>query len=176
MKKLLVSAGALVALAATATPAYAVPAESDATARVEILRALQLTSEGNLDLKTIVLSGPAGFSATVGVNQAGDDNCDGASGDVTCSGDMTPATYRLIGSNDKMVSVSVASTLALENQTNTSAPDLTLNVDAPSDPIDLGENGDDTGVTFSIGGSVDLTDATVDGVYQGTFAVTAEYD
>ena len=176
MKKLLVSAGAIVALATTATPAYAVPAESNATATVEILRALRLMSEGNLNLQTVVLSGTAPFTATVGVNQAGDDNCDGNSGDVTCSGDMVPATYRLIGANDKMVSVSVPSTLELANQTDITAAPLTLNVDAPIDSIDLGPDGSDIGVTFNIGGSVDVTDTTADGVYQGTFAVTAEYD
>jgi hypothetical protein len=174
MKKLLVSASALVALAVTATPAYAVPATSDATATVRVLRALQLTSEQDLNLQTIVLSGPAGFAATVGVDQAGARNCDGNSGDVTCSGTMTPATYRVIGANDQMVSINVASTLALENQTDTSAPDLTLNVSAP-DEIDLGPDGATDGVAFNIGGSVNVSDTTADGVYVGEFAVEADY-
>ena len=93
MKKLLVSAGALAAVAVTATPAHAVPATSDATATVRVLRPLSLASEQDLNLQTIVLSGPAGFAATVGVDQAGNPDCDGGSGDVTCSGTMTPATY-----------------------------------------------------------------------------------
>ncbi|HYI43075.1 MAG TPA: DUF4402 domain-containing protein [Sphingomicrobium sp.] len=174
MKKLLVSAGALAALAVTATPAHAVPASTDATATVRVLRALQLAAEEDLDLQTIVLSGPAGFSATVGVNQAGVADCDGGSGDVTCSGTMTPATYRVIGANNQMVSINVASTLALDNTSDPAAPDLILDVDAP-DEIDLGDDGASTGVTFNIGGSVDVTDTTADGVYVGEFAVEADY-
>ena len=174
MNKLFVSASVLAALAVTATPANAVPAESDALASVRVLRPLQLTSEQDLNLQTIVLSGPAGFAATVGVDQAGNPDCDGASGDVTCSGTMTPATYRLIGANDQMVSITVASTLALDNTSDALAPDLTLNVDAPTE-IDLGPDGSTEGVTFNIGGSVDVTDTTADGLYQGTFAVTADY-
>ena len=174
MKKLLVSASALVALAVTATPAHAAPATSDATATVRVLRALQLAAEQNLNLQTIVLSGPAGFAATVGVDQNGNPDCDGNSGDVTCSGIMTPATYRVIGANDQTVSINVASTLALENQTDNTAPDLTLDVDAPTE-VELGPNGSTDGVTFNIGGSVDVTDSTVDGVYVGEFAVEADY-
>ena len=71
MKKLLISASALVALAVTATPANAVPATADATASVRVLRPLSLTSEANLTLPTVVLSGAAPFSATVGVAQDG---------------------------------------------------------------------------------------------------------
>lgn len=174
MKKLITAAGALVALAVTATPAYAVPATSDATATVRVLRALQLASENDLDLQTVVLSGTAPFTATVGVAQDGTPDCDGASGNVTCSGTMEAATYRVIGANDQDVSITVASTLALENQTDTTAPDLTLTVDAPSS-INLGPNGASTGETFNIGGSIDVSDTTVDGVYVGTFAVSADY-
>lgn len=97
MNKLLASASVLVALAATATPASAVPATADATATVRVLRPLSLTSEQNLDLQTVVLSGAAPFSATVGVAQDGTPDCDGGSTNVTCSGTMTPATYRVIG-------------------------------------------------------------------------------
>ena len=174
MKKLLVSAGALAALAVTATPAHAVPATADATATVRVLRPLSLTSEQNLDLQTVVLSGAAPFTATVGVAQDGTPDCDGASGNVTCSGTMTAAIYRVIGANDQDVTISVASTLALANTSDATAPDLTLNVDAPAS-VNLGPDGNSTGVTFEIGGSIDVSDTTADGLYQGTFAVTADY-
>ena len=172
MKKLLVSASALVALAVSATPAYAVPADADATATVRVLRPLSLTSEANLNLQTVVLSGPGAFTATVGVDQEGNPTC-GAG--ATCSGVMTPATYRLIGANDQEVTITVASTLALDNTSDTLAPDLTLTVDAPAS-INLGADGNDEGVTFNIGGSISVTEATADGLYEGTFAVTAEYE
>ncbi|MEJ7776537.1 MAG: DUF4402 domain-containing protein [Sphingomicrobium sp.] len=66
-------------------------------------------------------------------------------------------------------------TLALENTSDTAASDLTLNVDAP-ESVDLGDEGNSTGVTFNIGGSIDVTDSTADGLYEGKFAVTAEYE
>jgi len=174
MKKLLVSASALVALAVTATPAHAVPATTDAKASVRVLRPLQLTATQDLNLETVVLSGAAPFTATVGVDQAGNDNCDGGSGNVTCSGDMVPAVYEVRGAANQDVTITVASTLTLANTTDLTAPSLTLTADAPT-TINLGPNGN-TGVTFSIGGSVDVTDTTVDGVYEGTFDVSVDYE
>jgi hypothetical protein len=41
--------------------------------------------------------------------------------------------------------------------------------------VNLGAAGSTTGVTFSIGGSIVLASTTPDGVYSGTFAVTADY-
>src|SRR5437588_683527 len=38
-----------------------------------------------------------------------------------------------------------------------------------------GAAGSSTGVDFSIGGSITLASTTPDGVYSGTFAVTADY-
>ncbi len=171
MNKLFASASVLVALAATATPANAVPATADATATVRVLRPLALTSEQNLDLQTVVLSGAAPFTAAVGVAQDGTPTCDAT---VTCSGTMTPATYRVIGANDQDVTISVDSTLALVNLNEATAPDLTLAVDAPT-TVNLGADGTTTGVAFNIGGSISVTDTTADGVYEGTFAVTADY-
>ncbi len=172
MNKLFVSASALFALAVTATPAYAVPAESDALASVRVLRALVLTAEEDLNLQTVVLSGAAPFTASVGVAQDGTPSC-GAG--ATCSGTMTPATYRVTGADNQIVTISVDSTLALENQTDTTAPDLVLAVDVPAS-VDLGDDGSTVGMAFNIGGSISVTDSTVDGVYEGTFAVSAEYE
>lgn len=174
MKKLFLSASALVALAVTATPANAVPATADAAAKVRVLRPLQLTSEQDLDLQTVVLSGAAPFTATVGVAQDGTPNCDAGSGNVTCSGTMTPATYRVKGAANQDVTISVASTLALANTSDATAPDLTLAVSAPT-TVTLGADGNSTGVAFNIGGSISVTDTTADGLYEGTFAVTADY-
>jgi hypothetical protein len=41
--------------------------------------------------------------------------------------------------------------------------------------VNLGANGSTTGFTFGIGGSISLDSTTPDGVYTGTFAVTADY-
>ena len=173
MKKALVYAAAVLATAVTSAPAYAVPATSNAQGRVRVLRPLQISSQQNLNLETIVLSGTAPFSATVGVNQAGADNCDGNSGNVTCSGDMVPAIYEIRGAANQVVTISVANTLSLANTTTPAAPALTLAVSAPA-TLNLGATGN-TGTNFSIGGSVTVTDTTVDGQYVGTFNVSADY-
>jgi hypothetical protein len=41
--------------------------------------------------------------------------------------------------------------------------------------VNLGASGSTTGVTFAIGGSITLASTTPDGVYTGTFQVTADY-
>src|SRR4029453_3987422 len=90
------SLGATVAaLAVTATPAMAVPADTDATARVEILKGLTLTSTHNLDLGTVVLSGAGSWTgAVVSIDRDGTFDCDGGSSTkVTCSGAAVEASY-----------------------------------------------------------------------------------
>lgn len=173
MKKVLVYAGAVLAVAVTSVPAYAVPATSNAQGRVRVLRPLQIQGLSDLDLQTIVLSGTAPFSATVGVGQDGTPDCDGGSGNVTCSGTMAPAEYEIRGAANQDVTITVASTLALSNQSDATAPDITLNVDAPAS-INLGPGGN-SGTSFFIGGSVTVTDSTADGQYVGTFNVSADY-
>lgn len=169
MNKLLISAGALTALALTTAPAVAapVPATTDATATARIYTPLTLTSVRDLDLGTIVLSGTGPYTDTVGYDSALAFNC-GAN--LTCSGTTQTAQYEVTGTQGATVNVDVDSTLALVNQTQVS-PDLTLTVYAPAS-VALDVNGE---ATFDIGGEIDVSDTTAEGVYEGTFAVSAEY-
>lgn len=170
MNKLLrmTSLVATVAGLAIATPAVAAPvnATTDANARVEILSGLTLTSTANLDLGTVVLSGAAPFSADVSIDRNGVFSCDGGSGDVTCSGAPVAASYDVTGSPGYNV-VIASGPVSLSNGTDTLI--LTPDHDAV---VPLGAGG---AATFGVGGSVTVTDATPDGVYTGTFAVTADY-
>jgi len=169
MKNALILAGAVAALAFTSTPAaaQAVSATTDATATARIFRPLTLTSTQDLDLGTIVLSGAAPFTDSVSVDQSGVRTC-GAN--LTCSGTPTEAVYAATGTRDQTLTITVAPTLALVNQTQAS-PNLSLAVNAPASAL-LDATGN---VSFGIGGSISVSDTTADGVYQGTFAVTAEY-
>ena len=168
MNKALIFAGAAAALAFTGTAnAAPVSATEDATATARIYTPLTLTSVQDLDLGTIVLSGVAPYTDTISVDQSGSFSC-GAN--VTCSGTTSEAQYSATGTQDQTLTVTVASTLNLVNLTQT-APDLVLDVDAPATALLDGSGA----VTFGIGGSIDVSDTTVDGVYQGTFAVTADY-
>jgi len=169
MNKALIFAGAATALALTSAPAIAAPvaATENATATARIYTPLTLTSVRDLDLGTIVLSGTGAYTDTVGIDQAGDFTC-GAN--VTCSGTTQTAQYEATGTMDQTLTITVPATLALVNQTQTS-PDLTLDVDAPATVV-LDGTGE---VTFDIGGSIDVSDTTADGVYEGTFDVEADY-
>src|SRR5689334_10830189 len=102
MKKL-VLAGAVAALALTATSANAATnATANASGKVRILTPLKLTSTQNFDLGTVVLSGPSGFSTVVGIDQLGALTCDTTK--VTCSGTTSVAKYKLNGTPGAVVS------------------------------------------------------------------------
>lgn len=160
---------ATVAALAVATEAAAVPATTDATARARVLRPLELTSTQNLNLGDIVLSGTGAYTATVSIDRNGAFNCDGGSGNVVCSGTQQRAMYNVRGTNNQVVTIgsgpvtlngSNGGTLTL---TPDHAPTLTLtNSGAP-------------GFDFGVGGSITVSDTTTDGVYTGTFALTANY-
>lgn len=169
MKKVLIFAGAVSALALTAAPAQAATPTQQATATARIVQPLTLAWVQDLDLGTIVLSGTAPYTDTIGITQAGVFSC-GA--DVTCSGTTQTARYSATGTRDQTLTVTVSPTIALVNQTQAS-PNLTLTVDAPAAGSVVLDNTGNT--TFDLGGSISVSDTTVDGVYQGTFDVSADY-
>lgn len=161
---------ATVAGLAIATPAVAVTAVDDADATVEIRKGLTLDAVdgADLDLGVVVLSGAGVWSATVEIDQNGAFDCDGGSGNVTCSGTPTEARYDVTGSAN--YDVDIDSTPV--TMTNGNGDNLTL-TPIHDDVVTL----DGTGaLNFGVGGSIPVTNATPDGVYTGTFAITAEYN
>jgi hypothetical protein len=167
------SLGATVAaLALTATQAAAAPvsATTPATAQARVIRPLQLTSIQDLDLGTIVLTGAAAFSATIAIDRDGNFDCDGGSStNVTCSGTVQEAVYNVRGTNNQVVTI--ASGPVTLTGSNGGTLTLTPDHEATVTLTSSGVPGDD----FGVGGSITVTDTTVDGVYTGTFAVTADY-
>lgn len=167
MNKLLISAGAVAALALSSAPALAATPTTQATATARIVEPLTITSARDMDFGTIVLSGTGPYTDTITMTRAGAVTC---GGNTTCSGTTKSARYTMTGTRDQKVTITVSPTIALVNQTQTS-PDLTLTVDSPA----LATL-DSTGVgAFNIGGSIDVSDTTVDGIYTGTFDVSADY-
>jgi hypothetical protein len=165
----LTALAATAAMALTATQAVAVPAVSNATATARILKPLTLKSTQNLDLGTIVLSGAGAFTATVGIDRNGVFNCDGSSGNVTCSGTVQPASYNVQGTNNQVLDIAAGPV----TMTGSNGGSLTLTPDfAPT--VTLTSSGS-PGVDFGVGGSISVSDTTLGGVYIGTFAVTADY-
>jgi hypothetical protein len=170
MKKVLIFAGAASALALTTAPAQAATPTQQATATARIVQPLSIAWVQDLDLGTIVLSGTAPYTQTVGITQAGVFSCGGAN--LTCSGTPTTARYSATGTRDQTLTITVSNTIPLVNQTQAS-PNLTLTVNKPAvGSVVLDATGN---TTFDLGGSIQVSDTTVDGVYEGTFDVSADY-
>lgn len=167
MTKLLRTTAALAALTVAATPAFAAPVQPNkqATANVIIKKPLTLTWVQDLDLGTITLVGSG--STTVGISKAGVFSCPGT--EVACSGTTQVARYHVTGVNNQVVNVTAGNVTL----TNATADQLLMTVDAPAS-VTLPNSGS-SGTDIDIGGNVTVSGATVDGTYQGTFAVTVNY-
>jgi len=166
MKKLLATAAAFT-LVALSGPAGAVSPASQATANAKIYKPLTISKVQNLDFGVIVLGSGAWAGEVVSISQAGALTCGGGA-NLTCSGSPQVAKYHLVGTNNATVTVSSPGF-------NLTGPGtLAFTPNAPA-TVNLGGTGSTTGVDFSIGGSITLASTTPDGVYSGTFAVTADY-
>jgi hypothetical protein len=163
--------GTIAAVAAAATACFGAPASAasiNAQAKAKVIKPLTIESVQDLDLGTILL-GPGTWSgATVRLSQAGALTCPAP---LTCSGLTQVAIYNVSGSNSQTVVISAPS-VTLVNQTNP-AKTLTLVPDAPA-TLQLTNSGK-PGTDVSIGGAITVDSTTPDGVYAGTFNVTADY-
>jgi hypothetical protein len=118
-----------------------------------------------------VLSGAGAWSgAVVSVDQAGGFSCTNAN--VTCSGNNDEAVYHLAGTNAQTVTITSSATVTLNNLTDGTSS-LVMTVNAPASVVM--PNSGTAGKDFGVGGSITVASNTPDGVYQGTFNVTADY-
>jgi len=171
MNKLIKFASLAAALTLTATPALAVNPNQQAKANAKIIKPLVLTWVKDLDLGTIVLSGAGAWSgAVVSVDQNGNFSCTNAN--VTCSGNNDEAVYHLAGTNQQTVTITASSSITLNNLTD-GVSSLSMTVNAPA-TVTMPNSGT-AGKDFGVGGSITVASNTPDGVYQGTFDVTADY-
>lgn len=166
MNKSIAGAGALLVVM-LASPAAAVSPATQATANAKIYKPLTISKVQNLDFGVIVLGSGSWSGEVVSISQAGALTCGGGT-NLTCSGSPQAAKYHLVGTNNATVTVSSPGF-------NLTGPGtLAFTPNAPA-TVNLGATGSTTGVDFSIGGSITLASTTPDGVYSGTFAVTADY-
>jgi hypothetical protein len=167
MRKNLAALSAAAMLALFSVPAAAVTPLTQATATARIFRPLTIQFQQNLDFGNLVLAGAGTWSGQViAMDQAG--ALTGCGGNVTCSGATTPARYRLIGTNNAIVTISCPSFSLTGPST------LAFTPNAPT-TVNLGAAGSSTGVIFGIGGSITLASTTPEGTYTGNFLVTADY-
>lgn len=167
MRKFLAAFGAAAMLALFSVPAAAVTPLTQATATARIFKPLTIQFQQNLDFGNLVLTGAGTWSGQViSMNQTG--TLTGCGGNVTCSGATTPAQYKLIGTNNAIVTISCPA-FSL-----TGPGTLAFTPNAPA-TVNLGAAGSSTGVIFGIGGSITLASTTPEGTYTGNFLVTADY-
>jgi hypothetical protein len=168
MNKLLISAGAFAGLALS-TPAAAANT-APATATVNIVSPLTLANNTPLDFGTIVANSGAFASEVVHVDMAGVRTCPVT---LTCSGTTVGAAgFTITGSKGQTVVLTMPASVTLNGSVSG-----TLSVDLSSDEPTTNPVLDPvTGTaTFAIGGKLTIPAGTVDGVYQNTFNVTANY-
>lgn len=161
-----IGAGALLVL--LAAPAAAVSPATQASATARVYRPLTISLIQNLDFGTIVLGTGTWSGEVVSMSQAGAVTC-GSGSNLTCSGTPQAAKYQVLGTSNSTVTIG-SPNFNLSN----GAATLAFTPNAPA-TVNLGPAGPVQGVTFSIGGSISLSSTTPDGVYTGTFAVTANY-
>jgi len=138
-----ISFAATVAFAfAGAQASAAVGAGTPATGRAEIIKALTLTAQSNLDLGKIVVWG----NGTITLDTAGGIVC--TAGALTCDATGSPATYKVTGSNNQTVTITKPD-VTLSHQTDATAPALTLKLTGAGTV--LLPNSGATGTTFSLG-------------------------
>jgi hypothetical protein len=169
MKKLLAPLGALALLTLTSTPAAAVSPSSQANARAQIYKPLTISKTQDLNFGTIVLAGASFTNEIVTVSTTGSVTCGSGSGNLSCSGTPTAATFHLVGSNNANVTVnSPAFSLGGPGT-------LSVTPSSTTQTVNLGTSGQNTGIDVSLGASITLSSSTADGVYTGTWTVTADY-
>jgi len=163
MKKLLISAGAVTALALS-TPAFALnPNQANATATVNIVSPLSLTKNSDMNFGTIV--GP--FASDTDYELQTDGTL--ASCATTCAGTPSAATFTVTGTANQAVKFTYQSSVNLAGPSGNLSVDLTTDHDA--DPTLDGSGS----ATYALGGTLTVLSGTTDGLYTGNFDVTVDY-
>ncbi|MEO6226128.1 MAG: DUF4402 domain-containing protein [Sphingomicrobium sp.] len=168
MNKFLGTAGAIVLLALTSASAQAASPSAQASATAKIYHPLTISKTTNLDFGVIVISGASFAAETVALSTAGTVACGGGT-NLVCSGSPTAARFHLAGNDNALVTVSSPAF-------NLTGPaTLAVTPTSLTQTVNLGAAGATTGVNVDLGGSIDVGSATPEGVYSGTWTVTADY-
>jgi uncharacterized protein DUF4402 len=166
-------AAAVATAALAATPAGAQvgpdPSSRNATATARVVKPLKLYWVQDLDLGTILQAGSGAYTESVGITHLGAFSCSGVN--LVCSGTPRVARYRVTGTQGQVVTIN-APDVTLTNQVD-NLTTLLMTVDNPG-TVTLGNSGE-PGTPFALGGSIDVSNTTLDGTYFGTFNVTVNY-
>ncbi|HEY0447354.1 MAG TPA: DUF4402 domain-containing protein [Allosphingosinicella sp.] len=150
-------------LAVTLGSTSAQAATASATARARVLRALTLANNNRpLEFGAVVATGSAG---NVVISAAGTRTCDTT---ISCSGTVSAAQFDLTGTASEVVVIDAAASVTLTSGTNS----MTASLQESAATVTLSGTG--TGA-FSVGGTLAVAANQAEGVYTGTFNVTADY-
>lgn len=174
MKKTIRLSTAGIAMAAAlgmTSAAHAQSATADATA--EILDALQLTVDNDLDFGTMVVSG----AGTVVLDES--DSSRTCSANITCAGTGAAASFTAEGTGGNVVDVTLPSADVTLTHTTDGTQDIVLNAfTSTADVVGGAEVTLDAGTgeaSFDVGGTITLDGSEIAGVYEGTFDVSVSY-
>lgn len=169
MNKFLATAGAVAVLALTSTPAQAAAPSAQANATAKIYKPLTISKTQDLDFGVVVIAGTSFAAETVTLGTGGTITACGGGTNLTCTGSPTAARFHLVGSNNANVTVSSPAF-------NLTGPGtLAVTPSSLTQTVNLGGTGNTTGVDVNLGGSINVSSATVEGIYTGTWTVTADY-
>lgn len=170
MKKLLISAGAVTALALS-TPAFALnPNQAQANATVNIVAPLSVTQVSGADLNFGTVVAPAGGflgTETVEIDNTGAQLC---SGTLTCAGTPSVAQFTVTGTPGQALVYTIDDTVTLTGP----GSDITVDTTAAADRIEPADTGTGS-VTLVVGGAMTIPASEANGVYSGTLNVQADY-
>jgi hypothetical protein len=152
---------AVLAITLGATSAQA--ASDTAEARARVLRALTLTNNTALEFGAVVAAAGGG---TVQISAAGARTCGGS---LTCSGTVSAAAFDITGgTSGEVVTINADPSVNLISGANSMT--ATLVESAATATLD------GTGAaSFTVGGTLTVAANQAEGVYLGTFNVTADY-
>lgn len=172
----------LFAALGVASAAQAAPVTQTAEARAEIVRALTLVKDTDLDFGQVAVAG----AGTVVVDPDG--TVSTCSTNLTCYGTTSGAKFDVTtGSIGKTLNVTLPSNLILRRgggAVGNAADELELSAyttnAAGSGPYTVTLAADASGsngvATFSVGGSLAFDGSEVEGVYTGTIQVSVDYN
>lgn len=160
-------------------------ASGSVTVKAKVLKPVQLTGGGTINLGTIVSPSLASYSGTFTVAPSTTQSGSYCAANFSCTGTPTAAIFNIQGSKQNPISVTIplSVSMALQGFTGGGAtPTLVLattnslgaNNTSGVYTVTLPNSGT-PGLDFYIGGSVTINQNTAGGDYEGTFTVTADY-
>jgi len=169
-QKLALGLGALTSLATLASTAHA-QASSSATASGNATILAPLTANKTSDLAFGTIIRPNSGTATVTIDNAGTRT---VTGGASVGGSPTAASFQIIGEGGSAYSVSVPSSFDMTAGTSTLTV-ATTNSSGGGGTLS-GSVGSVSTASFGVGGSINVSTATVAGAYTGNLTITAAYN